>query len=278
VARNVLITGASGGIGRAIAARFAAGGDNVVITGRNAGRLRRAAAELGVHDIVCDASVPAQVAALRAGLTARFEARLDVLVNNAGGNTNFEPGPDAGTGGADTSEAGGAADETDGADSSDGSDGGTGACRAELERLAASWQANLDANLIGAVLTTNALTDMLAAGGSVISLGTIGAERGGGSYGAAKAALAAWNADLSADIGPRGVTANVISAGYIAGTNFFRDRLTRRRQETLIAATHDKRAGRPDDIAETAHFLASPGARHITGQTIHVNGGAFTTR
>ena len=74
------------------------------------------------------------------------------------------------------------------------------------------------------------------------------------------------------------MTANVISAGYIAGTSFFRDRLTSQRRETLIAATHDKRPGRPDDIAETAHFLASPGARHITGQTIHVNGGAFTTR
>jgi 3-oxoacyl-[acyl-carrier protein] reductase len=112
----------------------------------------------------------------------------------------------------------------------------------------------------------------------LISIGTIGAERGGGSYGAAKAALAAWNACLSAEIGPRGVTANVISAGYIADTNFFRDRLTRERRESLIAATHDKRPGRPSDIAETAHFLASPGARHITGQIIHVNGGAFTTR
>jgi 3-oxoacyl-[acyl-carrier protein] reductase len=269
VARNVLITGASGGIGRAIAARFAAGGDRVVITGRNADRLRRAAAELGVHDIVCDASDPAQVAALRAGLAERFEATLDVLVNNAGGNTNFEPTPDAGPGRQET--AGGTDDD-------DSTDGGAGACRAELRRLAASWQANLDANLISAVLTTNALADMLVAGGSVISLGTIGAERGGGSYGAAKAALAAWNADLSADIGPRGITANVISAGYIAGTNFFRGRLTSQRRDTLIAATHDKRPGRPDDIAETAHFLASPGARHITGQTIHVNGGAFTTR
>jgi 3-oxoacyl-[acyl-carrier protein] reductase len=133
-------------------------------------------------------------------------------------------------------------------------------------------------DLVSAVLTTYAVADRLAAGGSVISIGTIGAERGGGSYGAAKAALAAWNADLSSEIGPRGVTANVISAGYIAGTSFFRDRLTSQRRETLVAAAHDKRPGRPDDIAETAHFLASPGARHITGQTIHVNGGAFTTR
>jgi len=45
-----------------------------------------------------------------------------------------------------------------------------------------------------------------------------------------------------------------------------------------MAATHVKRPGRPGEIAEAAHFLASPGARQITGQTIHVNGGAFTTR
>jgi 3-oxoacyl-[acyl-carrier protein] reductase len=256
VARNVLITGASGGIGRAIAARFAADGDNVVITGRNPDRLRRTAAELGAQHIVCDAADPAQVAQLRAGLAERFGPALDVLVNNAGGNTDFDQRQDN----AATDRA------------------GSDACRAEMERLAASWRANLDANLISAVLTTNAMAAMLTAGGSVISLGTIGAERGGGSYGAAKAALAAWNADLSSDIGPHGVTANVISAGYIAGTNFFRDRLTGERRERLVAATHDKRPGHPDDIAQTAHFLASPGARHITGQTIHVNGGAFTTR
>jgi 3-oxoacyl-[acyl-carrier protein] reductase len=246
LARNVLITGASGGIGRAIAARFVAGGDTVVITGRNADRLQRAATELGAHGVVCDAADPVQVAELG----ERIEATLDVLVNNAGGNTNFEA----------SGKAGG------------------GDVRSELERLAAGWQANLDANLISAVLTTHVVADRLAPGGSVISIGTIGAERGGGSYGAAKAALAAWNADLSSEIGPRGVTANVISAGYVAGTNFFRDRLTPQRRETLIAATHDKRPGAPDDIAETAYFLASPGARHITGQTIHVNGGAFTTR
>jgi 3-oxoacyl-[acyl-carrier protein] reductase len=249
VARNVLITGASNGIGRAIAARFAAHGDVVVITGRDADRLRCAADELGVHGLVCDAADAAQVAELGAGLDESIGPALDVLVNNAGGNSDFGDG---------------AAQEADGA--------------GELERLAASWRANLEANLISAVLTTHAVADRLAPGGSVISMGTIGAERGGGSYGAAKAGLAAWNAFLSADLGPRGVTANVISPGYIAGTNFFRDRLTPQRREALIAATHDKRPGQPGDIAETAYFLASPGARHITGQTIHVNGGAFTTR
>jgi 3-oxoacyl-[acyl-carrier protein] reductase len=246
----VLITGAGNGIGRAVAARFAVDGDTVVITGRDEDRLKRTAEELKAHAVVCDATDPGQVAQLRAELTDRIGPALDVLVNNAGGNTTFD-------------EANPAAGQDH---------------RAELEELAASWRANVEANLISAVLTTHAVADRLAPGGSVISIGTIGAERGGGSYGAAKAALAAWNAFLSSDIGPRGVTANVISAGYIEGTNFFRDRMTAQRREALITATHDKRTGRPDDIAQTAYFLASPGARHITGQTIHVNGGAFTTR
>ncbi|MFE7276695.1 SDR family oxidoreductase [Streptomyces sp. NPDC057623] len=111
-----------------------------------------------------------------------------------------------------------------------------------------------------------------------LCIGSIGAERRGGSYGAAKAALGAWNAALSAELAPAGVTCNIISAGYIAGTNFFHGGLSAERHRALVEETHNKRPGTVDGIAQTAHFLASPGARHITGQTIHVNGGAFTTR
>ena len=65
---------------------------------------------------------------------------------------------------------------------------------------------------------------------------------------------------------------------YIAGTNFFGGQLSDERYRALVAETHNKWPGAVDDIAQTAYFLASPGARHITGQTIHVNGGAFTAR
>jgi len=68
------------------------------------------------------------------------------------------------------------------------------------------------------------------------------------------------------------------SAGYVAGTNFFQGRMTEERHTALIEETHTKRASSTEDIALTTCFLASPGARHITGQTLHVNGGAFTTR
>ena len=94
----------------------------------------------------------------------------------------------------------------------------------------------------------------------------------------AKAALAAWTAGVSAELGPAGVSANTVSPGYVAGTDFFHGRLSDERRERLIAATHDGRAGTVEDIAETVFFLASEGARHITGQVLHVNGGAFTTR
>ncbi|MBL1094963.1 MULTISPECIES: SDR family NAD(P)-dependent oxidoreductase [Streptomyces] len=236
--RTVLITGGTSGIGRAIAARFAADHAEVHITGRHADTVEQTAAELGVQGAVCDATDPGQVTEL----AARF-SELDVLVNASGGLPQGTPG--------------------------DGS---------ALEAVLAQWQANLAQNLLGAVLTTTSVRDKLTSGGSVLSIGSIGAERGGGSYGAAKAALAAWNAALSAELGPLGITSNVISAGYIAGTNFFQGRLTDERQSALVAETHNKRPGTVEDIAETAYFLASPGARHITGQTLHVNGGAFTTR
>ncbi|MFI6151417.1 SDR family NAD(P)-dependent oxidoreductase [Kitasatospora sp. NPDC051170] len=149
---------------------------------------------------------------------------------------------------------------------------------APLDAVHATWQAHLGQNLLGAVLTTTALRPALAAGAAVISIGSIGAERRGGAYGAAKAALAAWNADLSAELGPLGITANVIAPGYIEDTAFFQGTLPPERRAALIAETHDKRPGTPGEVARTIHFLASPGARHLTGQTIHLNGGAHTTR
>ena len=147
-----------------------------------------------------------------------------------------------------------------------------------LEQLADRWRGNLDLNVVSAMITTTALAPLLRAGGSVVTVGSIGAEYAGSSYGAAKAALAAWTAGVSAELGQAGVSANTVSPGYIAGTDFFHGRLSDERRERLIAATHDGRAGTVEDIAETVFFLASEGARHITGQVLHVNGGAFTTR
>lgn len=79
-------------------------------------------------------------------------------------------------------------------------------------------------------------------------------------------------------LGPRGITANVVSPGLTLGSEFFRDRLTEERAQRLIAETRTKRAGTTADVAATVAFLASPAAGHITGQVIHVNGGAYLGR
>ncbi|MEU7488209.1 SDR family oxidoreductase [Streptomyces sp. NPDC042319] len=237
--RNVLVTGGGTGIGHAIARHFAEQGDTVVITGRRSGPLKEAADRIGARAVVCDHTDPDALTRL----LAELPDRVDVLVNNAGGNTDFD---------ADAAS--------------------------DLASYARDFRANLDANLVSAALTTKALEGRLATGGAVVHIGSIAAARGGGSYGAAKAGLATWNIDLARALGSRGITANVVAPGYIADTEFFRDRLTDERRTQLVTETAVDRPGAPEDVAGAVAFLASPAARHITGQTLHVNGGALTTR
>lgn len=132
--------------------------------------------------------------------------------------------------------------------------------------------------MLSAVLVTTAVTPRLATGGRVITIGSIAARTGTGSYGAAKAAIEAWTADLAGRLGPHGITANVVSPGLIEDTEFFRGNLTEDRRRALIDATSTERAGTPADIAGLVGFLAGPLAGHITGQVLHVNGGAYLGR
>jgi 3-oxoacyl-[acyl-carrier protein] reductase len=238
--RQIVVTGGGTGIGLAVAGGFARAGDQVTITGRREHVLKDAVASLGsLAGYVCfDAADPAAVSAA----LSQLPARVDVLVNNAGGNTDFDREP-----------------VRDG----------------DLAGLAAAWRANLDANLLSAVLVTAALTPRLTPDARIISFSSIAARRGAGSYGAAKAAVEAWNADVASDLGPHGITANVISPGLTLGSEFFRNRLTDARRQRLVAETRTGRAGTTADIAATVMFLASPAAGHVTGQVIHVNGGAY---
>lgn len=84
--------------------------------------------------------------------------------------------------------------------------------------------------------------------------------------------------DLAAELGPRGITVNVVAPGYVADTEFFRDRMTPERHQTLVGQTATGRASTPADVAETVHWLASAGAGQVTAQIVQVNGGALFGR
>ncbi|MFI6738974.1 SDR family NAD(P)-dependent oxidoreductase [Nonomuraea sp. NPDC050451] len=234
--RTTVVTGGGTGIGKAVAARFAAGGDRVVIIGRRADTLEQAAKEIGGTALPADLSEATEVERLRADLADRF-GTIDVLVNNAGGNVETH--------------------------------GGSGG-------LAERWTGNFRANVLTSVLPTEAFRDLLNPSGRIVFISSIAALRGSGgsSYGPMKAALHPYAFDLAAALGPRGITVNVVAPGFIEDTEFFSGTLDDERRATLVAQTHTGRAGTPRDIADTVHWLASPDAAHVTAQIIQVNGGA----
>jgi 3-oxoacyl-[acyl-carrier protein] reductase len=240
--RSVVISGGGTGIGRAIAARFAGQGDRVTILGRRPDVLRAAAQEIaGTHPVkvvTVDLSVPADVEQK----LDELPERVDVLVNNAGRR---------------------------GAPVRDGG----------LKEVAERWRRDFEANVLPAVLLTEALLPrLIRPGGRVVTLSSLAALRGNGAYGAMKAALLAWNHTLAQQLGPHGVTANVVVPGFVAGTEFFGEpadekEIARRQAQTLVG-----KVGEPDDIAAAVAFLASSEARYITGEFLNSNGGAMLGR
>jgi 3-oxoacyl-[acyl-carrier protein] reductase len=144
--------------------------------------------------------------------------------------------------------------------------------------LLARWRGDFERNVLTAVLLTESLRDRFSDAGRVVTVTSVAALRGGGSYGASKAALHAWNHSLAAQLGPQGVTCNIVAPGTVAGTEFFGSRLndaelTRRAGRTLVG-----RVGRPADVAAAVLFLASPEAGFITGEILQCNGGELLGR
>ena len=236
----VFVTGASRGIGRAIAIAFARAGANVALASRTAERLEEVATEIragGGEALVVPADVAIEADVVRA--TERTVARwgrLDVLINNAG-LIDFGPLP-------------------------------------EIEPDA--WDRVMGANLTGAYLCCRTVAPIMQKqqSGRIVNITSLSAQTGGVSggvhYAASKGGLAAMTRTLARDLAPHGVTVNAISPGQIDADPKL---LTPEHKEKVTAMIPLGRLGEPEEIAYAALFLASPMADYITGATIDVNGG-----
>jgi 3-oxoacyl-[acyl-carrier protein] reductase len=236
-----IVTGGGTGIGRAIALALHKRNDKVLVTGRRAGPLQALTHESdgGIEHVICDNAKPDDVVRLAEAVTEPITG----LVQCAGGNPAFgRPAPET------------------------------------PHETAALLDETIAANLKSAVVTTTTLESQLADDAAIVLFGSIGAEYGAGFYGPAKAAVSSYAVGLASRLGARGVRVNCLAPGYIEDTEFFQGRMTPGRAEELRTNTMIGRVGALEDVVDTTLFLLSPQARHITGQTLHLNGGAFATR
>ncbi|MFD8707882.1 SDR family NAD(P)-dependent oxidoreductase [Kitasatospora sp. NPDC059648] len=251
--RLAVVSGGGTGIGRAIAARLAGDGYRVAVLGRRAAVLEEARTQIErdagpgtVVPVAGDLADPAAVEQVAARVGEL--GPVDVLVNNAG--AIITPPEDG-----------------------------------SLAALAASWRRDLDTNLLTAVLLTTALQGALRRpGGRLVVISSAAAQRGGagphsaGSYAAAKAALHGWAFGLARQLGPDGITVNVLAPGYVVDTEIFGVDRNEEFHARKVADTLVGRAGTPADVAAAVAYIASPAAGYLTGQVIGLNGGAVLGR
>lgn len=236
--RVLLLTGAAGGIGAAVARLFRRAGARVVLADRAAPlALAQALDPTGesVLAAACDVTDSAAVDALVAAAVARF-GRIDIVVPCAGIY------PDA-----------------------------------TLDAITdAAWRECLAVNLDGTMALCRAALPHMGDGGAIVTLASIAGHRGSAGhahYAAAKGAVLAFTRSLAAELSPRGIRANAVSPGLIE-TPMIAATMTER-GPGLVAATPLRRLGTPGEVAGAVLFLASDLAGFVTGETLHVNGGLY---
>jgi 3-oxoacyl-[acyl-carrier protein] reductase len=235
--RRALVTGATGGIGGAVAAALKAQGATVAISGTREEKLAALAAEMGegVHPLACDLSDGAAVDALPKR-AAEAMGGLDILVNNAGVTRD----------------------------------------NLFMRMSDDEWSQVLAVNLTAAFrLSRAALRGMMQARwGRIISVTSIVGVTGNpgqGNYAASKAGLIGMSKSLAAEVASRGVTVNCVAPGFIETA--MTDALSDDQKGKLLGAIPAGRMGAPEEIASAVVYLASDEAGYVTGQTLHVNGG-----
>nr|WP_293303503.1 SDR family oxidoreductase [Allomuricauda sp.] len=244
--KNVLITGASRGIGRAAALAFAQNGANVGLNFRtNREEALRTLAELpgeGHHLFQQDISKKEETQALIDRFVEKY-GQLDVLVNNAGISIFHE------------------IDQVD------------------FDHWTHAWEKTFETNLFAAanLCYWAAQSMMKSGGGHIVNVSSRGAFRGEPTkpaYGASKAALNAMSQSLAKKLAPHNIYVGVVAPGFTE-TEMAAKTLTPEERENLLRESPFKRMARPEEVAHAILFLASEGAAYTSGTIIDVNGASY---
>ena len=235
-----LVTGASRGIGAAIADELAAQGATVIGTATSesgAAAISQRLAAAGGTGRVLDVNAPGAIEQLVEAIGKEFGG-LSILVNNAGITRD----------------------------------------NLLLRMKDEDWQAILDTNLTSVFRSCKAAMRgmMKARKGRIVNIASVigvTGNAGQANYAAAKAGIIAFSKSLAKEIGSRGVTVNVVAPGFI-DTDMTRD-LPEEAKNAMLGQIALGRLGEPADIARAVAFLAGPAAGYITGETLHVNGGMY---
>jgi len=237
--KTALITGATGGIGEAIAKGFHGAGASVGISGRQVDKLEALARELGerVHVLPCDLSNRERVAGLIDEAISKM-GRLDILVNNAGLTKD----------------------------------------NLFMVMKDDQWDDVIAVNMTSAFMLMRAATRHMMRNrtgyGRIINISSVSGvfgNPGQANYAASKAGLIGMTKSLAREVASRGITANSIAPGFIKTA--MTDALNDKQKADIAEMIPAKRFGKPEDIAAAALYLAGESGNYITGQTLHVNGG-----
>ena len=235
--KKVLLTGASGGIGRAIAEDLIAQGAHVCLTGRNKEELRKLQSELGENTTIsiADLSNSNEIDTLVKDAEEKL-GHIDILVNNAGITDD----------------------------------------NIFLRMSDEQWNSVINVNLNSTFKITKLIVKGMVKRryGRIINItsviGTLGGA-GQANYSASKAALIGMSKSLAQEVGSRSITVNCIAPGFIE-TNMTSS-LSDSRKDEILKSVVLNRLGIPSDISSAVSYLASDSASYITGQTLHINGG-----
>lgn len=238
--KTALVTGATGGIGGAIARAFHARGAAVAISGRQVDKLEALRAELKERVVVvpCDLANKEQVGKLIDEAVKALGGRLDILVNNAGLTKD----------------------------------------NLFMVMKDEQWDDVIAVNLTSTFMLMRAAARHMMRSrtgfGRIINISSVSGiigNPGQGNYAASKAGMIGMTKSLAREVASRGITANCIAPGFIKTA--MTDVLNEKQSAEIMAAIPAQTFGASEDIAAAAVYLASPEARYMTGQTLHVNGG-----